>query len=63
MVDEAQDFGTAELTIIRKLTQPKENDIFLCGDAAQQVNPKAEFLTFWYQCKRTIVFSQKKLPK
>lgn len=42
IVDEAQDFGTTELTIIRKLTQPKENDIFLCGDAAQQVQPKRQ---------------------
>lgn len=37
LVDEVQDFGTLELEIIRKLTQKAENDLFLCGDIAQQV--------------------------
>lgn len=42
IVDEAQDFGTTELAIIRKLTLEQENDLFLCGDAAQQVQPKRQ---------------------
>ena len=40
IVDEAQDFGTTELSIIRKLVRPAENDLFLCGDAAQHILPK-----------------------
>jgi superfamily I DNA/RNA helicase len=40
LVDEAQDFGTIELGIIRKLVSKGEDDIFLCGDAAQQVYTK-----------------------
>jgi len=40
LVDEAQDFGTMELRIIRKLVDEGENDIFLCGDMAQHVLPK-----------------------
>lgn len=40
LVDEIQDFGTLELSIIRKLTQRQENDLFLCGDIAQQVYNK-----------------------
>ncbi len=40
LVDEAQDFGTLELKIIRKLVPEGENDIFLCGDMAQHVLPK-----------------------
>jgi len=40
LVDEAQDFGTVELEIIRKLVEEGENDIFLCGDMAQHVLPK-----------------------
>lgn len=40
LVDEVQDFGTTELQIIRKLTDERENDIFLCGDIAQQVYTK-----------------------
>ncbi len=37
LVDEVQDFGTIELEIIRRLAEDRENDIFLCGDVAQQV--------------------------
>jgi superfamily I DNA/RNA helicase len=37
LVDEIQDFGTLELSIIRKLVDKQENDLFLCGDIAQQV--------------------------
>ena len=40
LVDEAQDFGTIELEIVRRLAQERENDIFLCGDAVQQVYTK-----------------------
>jgi hypothetical protein len=40
LIDESQDFGTTELTILRKITNEGENDIFLCGDAAQRVSSK-----------------------
>jgi hypothetical protein len=40
LVDEVQDFGTVELSIIRKLVAENENDLFLCGDAAQSVYTK-----------------------
>jgi superfamily I DNA/RNA helicase len=44
LVDECQDFGTIELEIVRSLVSPAENDIFLCGDAAQQVSSKHQEL-------------------
>lgn len=44
LIDESQDFGTVELAIVRRLVQPAENDIFLCGDAAQQVSSKHQNL-------------------
>jgi superfamily I DNA/RNA helicase len=40
LVDEAQDFGTVELSIVRRLVKPDTNDLFLCGDAAQHILPK-----------------------
>ncbi len=40
LVDEAQDFGTTELAIVRMLVSAGANDIFLCGDVAQTVLPK-----------------------
>ena len=40
IVDEVQDFGSVELSIIRKLVAPNENDLFVCGDAAQHILPK-----------------------
>jgi hypothetical protein len=40
LVDEVQDFGTLELKIIRKLCSENENDLFICGDIAQQVYTK-----------------------
>jgi len=40
LVDEAQDFGSVELSILRRLVKPDKNDIFLCGDAAQHILPK-----------------------
>ena len=40
LVDEIQDLGTLELKIIRALTKPGENDLFLAGDTAQAVHTK-----------------------
>lgn len=40
LVDEAQDFGTCELRIVRRLVPPGRNDLFLCGDIAQTILPK-----------------------
>lgn len=40
LVDEVQDFGTLELSLIRRAVAPGENDLFLCGDAAQSVYTK-----------------------
>lgn len=40
LVDEAQDFGTMELRIIRRMVDIGDNDIFLCGDMAQHILPK-----------------------
>lgn len=40
LVDESQDFGTTELSIIRKLVGDSPNNLFFCGDAAQQVSAK-----------------------
>jgi len=37
IVDEAQDFGPAELTLVRALCTPDEDDLFLCGDAGQRI--------------------------
>jgi superfamily I DNA/RNA helicase len=37
LVDEMQDFGTLELSIIRKLVVSGENDLFFAGDMAQKV--------------------------
>lgn len=44
LVDESQDFGTAELSILRRLAKEGPNDIFLCGDIAQHVLPKHRVL-------------------
>ena len=40
LVDEEQDFGTIELSIVRKLVNLDENDLFLTGDVAQRVSIK-----------------------
>ena len=40
LVDEAQDFGTIELQIVRRLVPEDENDVFLTGDVAQRVYTK-----------------------
>lgn len=37
LVDESQDFGPGELTLIRGLADLGSNDIFLCGDAGQRI--------------------------
>lgn len=44
LVDEVQDLGTLELSIIRRLTSEDDNDIFLCGDAAQTIYTKSSDL-------------------
>ncbi len=45
LVDEAQDFGTTELRIVRQLVSPGPNEIFLCGDIAQTVLAKHRLVT------------------
>ena len=45
LIDEMQDFGSIELTIVRALVPPDVNDIFLCGDLAQSVLTKYHKLT------------------
>lgn len=40
LVDEVQDFGNLELEIVRALVPAGQNDMFLCGDAAQAVTTK-----------------------
>jgi superfamily I DNA/RNA helicase len=40
LIDEAQDFGTTELSILRKLVAFGKNDMFLCGDIAQTILAK-----------------------
>jgi hypothetical protein len=37
VVDEAQDFGPAELGLLRALTPAGDNDLFLCGDVGQRI--------------------------
>jgi hypothetical protein len=44
LIDESQDFGNIEFTIARKLVNQNENDIFLCGDAAQKISTKYQNL-------------------
>lgn len=44
LVDEVQDFGTVELSVIRRLVAEGENDLFLCGDTAQSVFTKSQDL-------------------
>ena len=45
LLDEAQDFGTTELGLVRRLVGSGPNDIFLCGDVAQTILPKHRSLT------------------
>ncbi|MBL8714280.1 MAG: UvrD-helicase domain-containing protein [Alphaproteobacteria bacterium] len=44
IIDEAQDFGTTELRILRHVTKSGPNDIYLCGDLAQHILPKKQLL-------------------
>lgn len=44
LIDESQDFGNIEFTIARKLAHQNDNDIFLCGDAAQKISTKYQNL-------------------
>ena len=44
LVDESQDFGNTELDIVRRITVEDTNDIFICGDAAQQISTKYQSL-------------------
>jgi hypothetical protein len=37
VADECQDFGPAELRLLRALVPPGPNDLFLCGDAGQRI--------------------------
>ncbi len=37
IADECQDFGPAELTLLRALVEPGQNDLFLCSDAGQRI--------------------------
>lgn len=40
LVDEVQDLGTLELKLLRLITKPGKNDLFLVGDVAQSVLAK-----------------------
>lgn len=37
IADECQDFGPAELTLLRALVEPGQDDLFLCSDAGQRI--------------------------
>lgn len=37
IADECQDFGPAELTLLRALVEPGHDDLFLCSDAGQRI--------------------------
>lgn len=45
LIDESQDFGTLDVRLVRRLVREAENDVFLCGDAAQQVSSKHQNLS------------------
>lgn len=44
IIDECQDFGTVELSIIRQLVPNGSNDVLLVGDAAQRVSTRRQSL-------------------
>ena len=44
LIDECQDFGTIELDLVKRLSIGGSDDLFLCGDAAQQVSWKHQSL-------------------
>lgn len=37
IIDECQDFGPAELRLVRALCNPGDNDLFFCGDEGQRI--------------------------
>jgi superfamily I DNA/RNA helicase len=46
IVDECQDFGPAELRLLRALCEPGENDLFFCGDEGQRIyKPQVSWLS------------------
>jgi hypothetical protein len=46
IIDECQDFGPAELRLIRALCEPGESDLFFCGDEGQRIyKPSASWLS------------------
>ena len=46
LIDECQDFGPAELRLIRALCEPGEGDLFFCGDEGQRIyKPSASWLS------------------
>lgn len=45
LVDEAQDFGSVELGLIRRLVKPGSDDMFLVGDLAQKISLKSRRFT------------------
>jgi hypothetical protein len=49
VIDEAQDFGTLELRLLRRLVDEGPNDLFLCGDPVQRVHPKHRVLVRRFQ--------------
>lgn len=58
LVDEVQDLGTLELSVIRKITREGSNDLFLCGDEAQTVHTKyCEFETAGVKIPKSSVYS------
>ncbi|MEY4548604.1 MAG: hypothetical protein RL685_4799, partial [Pseudomonadota bacterium] len=46
IVDECQDFGPAELRLLRALCEPGPSDLFFCGDEGQRIyKPQASWLS------------------
>src|SRR5690606_15553010 len=46
IADECQDFGPAELRLVRALCEPGENDLFFCGDEGQRIyKPQVSWLS------------------
>src|SRR5690606_29308333 len=37
IIDECQDFGPAELRLVRALCEPGDDDLFFCGDEGQRI--------------------------
>ena len=46
IADECQDFGPAELGLLRALCEPGDNDLFFCGDEGQRIyKPQVSWLS------------------